>query len=422
MDRRAWLVTLAAAALMALASGLRASGGLFVSPLNSASGLGLATISLLFATGQLALGLAQPVIGAWADRHGSARVVAGGALVLALGTALLALPGAGLAPGAALAALAVALCAAAMANGAVGGNALLVGELNRRLPAAHAGVAVGVLSAGASIGQLLVAPATQALIETRGFVPAALASAALALCALPLAAVLRRPAGSSDVAPAAPLGDALRDARFLRVAASFGICGFHVSFLAVHMPGVIERCGQDAALAGAWIAVAGVANVAGSLAVGRAMPHVDIARLLAALYAVRAAGIAAFLCAAPSRTSLVALALVMGASHMATLPPTAQLVARQHGVARLSSLLGIVMLVHQVGGFGGIWLSGWLAERTGRDTPFWMVDIALALAAAALVWPLRARRVSSQPAGCAASRRGVGEVQTSARTAADANS
>lgn len=397
MNRTAWRVTLVAATLMALASGLRASGGLFVSPLNTASGLGLATISLLFAAGQLALGLAQPIIGAWADRHGAARVVSAGALALAATTALLALPDLGLAPGTAVCVLAVALCGAAAANGAVGGNALLVAELNRRVPAAQAGLAVGVLSAGASIGPLIVGPATQAAVDTQGFAHAALASAALALLALPLAAALRSPSGATATRPTAPLGEALSDAMFWRVAASFGICGFHVSFLAVHMPGVIERCGQSTALAGPWIAVAGVANVFGSLAVGRALPRVDTARLLAGLYVLRAAGIAAFALAAPSAATLLAFAVVMGASHMATLPPTAQLVAQRHGLSRLSSLLGIVMLVHQIGGFVGIWLGGWLAERTGGDTLLWFVDIGLALVAATLAWPPRAKRPAPQP-------------------------
>ena len=54
---------------------------------------------------------------------------------------------------------------------------------------------------------------------------------------------------------------------------------------------------------------------------------------------------------------------------------------------RLGTLFGVVMLVHQVGSFAGIWLGGWAAATTGSDRLLWQVDIALALAAAALVWP-----------------------------------
>lgn len=77
---------------------------------------------------------------------------------------------------------------------------------------------------------------------------------------------------------------------------------------------------------------------------------------------------------------------------MATLPPTSQLIAEQHGVARMGTLMGIVMLVHQVGSFAGVWFGGWAAEATGSDHLLWMVDIALAIFAAGLVWRRRARR------------------------------
>jgi hypothetical protein len=75
---------------------------------------------------------------------------------------------------------------------------------------------------------------------------------------------------------------------------------------------------------------------------------------------------------------------------MATLPPTSALVARQHGIARLGTLFGVVMLVHQVGAFAGVAFGGWAAARTGGDTLLWSVDLALALGAAALAWRSRA--------------------------------
>jgi predicted MFS family arabinose efflux permease len=391
---------------MALAVGLRQAGGLFVSPLNSATGLGLATLGLLFATGQLALGLAQPLVGHLGDRFGAARVVALGALALAAATSTMSLPGwLALGPVPAAATLALAVVASAVANGAVGGNALLVGEVNRRVGPERAGFAVGLVGAGGSLGQLLLGPGTQAVIDGFGWAFALLASAGVALLAVALARLLRSPHGAATRLPLgdarAPLAGVLRDPRFLRVAASFGVCGFHVSFLAVHMPGVIERCGLPSSLAGPWLALAGAANIAGSLAVGHAMRRRDSTALLAALYGVRALGVAAFALATPSEATLWLFALVMGASHMATLPPTTQLVARHHGVARLGSLLGVVMLLHQVGGFLGIWLGGWVAEATGSDRLLWMTDIALALGAATLVWPLREPRAPSLRAAAA---------------------
>lgn len=184
----------------------------------------------------------------------------------------------------------------------------------------------------------------------------------------------------------------MRDPRFWRVSLSFGVCGFHIGFLAVHMPGVIERCGLPASLAGTWIAVAGAANILGSVAIGLAMKRHDSAHLLVVLYLMRALGVGALLLLPSTPMVLIGFAVLMGASHMATLPPTTQLVARQHGVERLGTLFGVVMLVHQLGAFAGIWLGGWAADRTGSDTPLWLTDIALALLAALLVWPSRLPR------------------------------
>jgi MFS family permease len=86
--RTAWVLMLTAAAIMMLTMGARQTMGLFLSPLNTATGLGIASISLALAVGQLMWGVAQPLFGAVADRYGSMRVIIIGALMLALGTAL----------------------------------------------------------------------------------------------------------------------------------------------------------------------------------------------------------------------------------------------------------------------------------------------------------------------------------------------
>ena len=63
----------------------------------------------------------------------------------------------------------------------------------------------------------------------------------------------------------------------------------------------------------------------------------------------RALAIAVFLAVAASQATMLVFALAMGASHMATLPPTAQLLARNHGVAGLGAL--------------GAWLQGHPGQR-----------------------------------------------------------
>src|SRR5208283_5046985 len=87
-ERGAWLVTFAAAAVFLVTMGARQSIGLFISPLNRSTGLGIATISLALAVAQLMWGLIQPIAGAVADRYGPARVLFAGIVVLSIGMAL----------------------------------------------------------------------------------------------------------------------------------------------------------------------------------------------------------------------------------------------------------------------------------------------------------------------------------------------
>ena len=77
-----WGLAIAGAAILAVTMGIRQSLGLFVSPLNTSTGLGIVTVSFALAVGQFVWGAAQPVFGIIADRVGPVRVMmAGGALL-----------------------------------------------------------------------------------------------------------------------------------------------------------------------------------------------------------------------------------------------------------------------------------------------------------------------------------------------------
>ncbi len=68
---RALLVVLAAATIFGLALGLRMAHALFMSAINTHTGVGLIALSLAFAVSQLMWGVSQPLAGAIADRYGS---------------------------------------------------------------------------------------------------------------------------------------------------------------------------------------------------------------------------------------------------------------------------------------------------------------------------------------------------------------
>jgi len=402
-----WRLTAAASGLTALISGSRASFGMFLSPLNTATGLGMAAIGLAAAFGQLAAGAALPLVETLARRFGPGRVIAGGALLLAGATALLVLVHT-------LAALVFLMLVVFAAGTAVASNALLIGEVSRHSAASERGLASGVIGAGGPAGQLVLAPLVTIAIAMQGWIAALCALGAIALLALPLARSFpRRPAAAAAPGCLAEGGEALRDRRFWLIAGSFALCGFHVSFLTVHMPGVLERCGMSSSFTGAWLVLAGAANMAGSIGIGVLMKRFASAPLLAVVYGLRVVAIAAFVLVPTSGAALLAFAIALGLTYMAALPPTAELIARSFGVERLSALLGATMLVHQIGGFFGAWLGGVAVEHSGSYLPLWVADLSLAAVAAALqLFLMRERRAprpvpSATPAArwaCAARR------------------
>lgn len=401
---------LPAAMLLAVVMGQRSSFGLFMSPINSSTGVGMASLSLAAAASQLAWGLAQPVCGILADRFGPARVIAAGALLFALGNVATTLASDG-------ASLLVVLTIAGAVGAAAGGAPLLLGVVGQRVSPARRGIATGIVSAGGSAGQFAVAPLAQGTIAAAGWVNAMLLMALMSLATVPLARAFRarrQSAGADDVevrggsadarldAPppprAATARQALRDPAYWLLTAGFFVCGFHVSFLTAHMPGVIESCAMPAALAGAWLAIVGACNIAGSILSGILTQTRSMRRMLMILYAARAAGVAAFMFAPKTPETVLLFALWMGATYMATLPPTSGLIARMYGSGNLAKLLGLTMLFHQVGSFLGVWLGGVAFELSGHYDWVWTADIALALVAVAVHLPLEeAGRSTSLP-------------------------
>lgn len=172
-----------------------ASMGLFLAPLDASTGLGVAAISLAMAVGQLVWGVVQPVAGAFADRHGHMRVVMVGVLLAALGNALT--PFVTSAWG-----LVGSIGVLAAAGAGAGSLSVLIGATAQRVPPERRGMSSGIINAGASFGQFVFAPVTQALISALGWKAAMWALVDISLLALPVASLLHRRAPTAAVSPA----------------------------------------------------------------------------------------------------------------------------------------------------------------------------------------------------------------------------
>ncbi|UJW81698.1 MFS transporter [Hydrogenophaga sp. SL48] len=386
-----WLVLLAAAGAFALTMGTRQTMGFFLSPLNTATGLGVGSISLAFAFGQLWWGLTQPFAGAVADRVGAGRVLLVGVLLVALGTFLT--PFMTTTWG-----LIFAIGVLAAGGAGMAGPSVLMAATARLIPAERRGVATGVVNAGGSFGQFIMAPLAAALTASLGWMGALQALGFIVLLALPAAWVLRGPGpaaapGAAAPAVALPAREAIRRAlgtpSYLLLSAGFFVCGFHVAFLATHLPGVVAACGLPAPV-GAWaLGVIGLFNIIGSLAMGWAVGRWRMKSLLSLVYTSRAVAVLVFLLAPKTEAVLLVFAAVMGLTFLSTVPPTVGLVAKFFGTGNMAMLFGLVMLSHQVGGFLGAWLGGQVFEATGNYDVVWYIDIVLAVAAALVHLPIK---------------------------------
>jgi predicted MFS family arabinose efflux permease len=253
----------------------------------------------------------------------------------------------------------------------------------------------GFINTGASIGQFIFAPLSQALIAAFGWIVALWTLAAAALATIPMALAFREGQGKANPLHATgpslsgQVREAFRDPSYLCLHAGFFTCGFHIAFLVTHLPGEVSLCGLPASVGAASLAIIGLGNIAGSLGAGWLGQHYRMKWILFWMYASRAVAILIYLAMPKTEATFYAFALVLGMTWLATVPPTAGLVGKLFGVRYLATLFGFTLLSHQVGAFFGAWLGGLAIDRTGSYDWMWYADAALAFAAALVNVPIR---------------------------------
>jgi predicted MFS family arabinose efflux permease len=281
---------------------------------------------------------------------------------------------------------------------------IVLPAIARAVPEERRGWALGMGTAAGSMGQFLVVPFIQLVVDAAGWFQAlqflGLSAFLMVLFAIPLARY-GSPRDTDDeshvnASLARIAGNALRVRSYKLLVFGFFVCGFHVAFITVHMPGYVVDLGFPASI-GAWsISLIGLCNVFGSYYAGTLSSRRSMRKILASIYLGRAVVISAFLLAPVTIPSILLFSAAMGFLWLATVPPTSGLVALFFGTRYMTFLYGIVFLSHQLGSFSGVWLGGWLYERTGTYDGIWMAGIALGIAAALMHWPIEEQDYSRQ--------------------------
>ncbi|WP_291296586.1 MFS transporter [Elioraea sp.] len=375
------LLLLCAVVLCAISMGLRQSFGLFLGPMTAFHGWTASAFALAIAMQVLLNGVAQPICGNVADRFGGRTVLWGGWVLYAIGLAIMA----------AAASLAMFYVGASLVLGiavSAAGFPIVMAGLSRLLPPEMRGRATGLVTAGSSFGQFSVVPIVQAGIDLLGWRGALFAMAGVAILAMPLALPLAdRPAPKHEGRPqaaGAALKEALSTSHFWCLFFGFFVCGVHVSFLTVHLPGFVASCGLHPSWGATSISIIGLFNIMGAMLSGELSGRWRRRELLVFIYAARGVVMTLFFLGPKNETTLVMFSAAMGFLWLSTVPPTVALVARRFGTQWLATIFGLVFLGHQIGGFMGASLAGFIWDRTGSYDQMWVIAI-LAGAFAALV-------------------------------------
>ena len=383
-------VLICGAMIVTLSMGIRHGFGLWLQPITQEQGWTRQTFSLAIAIQNLSWGVMGVFAGMLADRLGAFRVLLIGTVLYALGLA-----GMALSP----TPLTFALTAGVLIGAAQAGTtyAVIYGVIGRQIPAERRSWAMGVTAAAGSFGQFLMVPIEGQLITRLGWHTALMALAAVVLLIVPMAFGLREPRATGTAAGGArrdqtivqAVIEAFKYPSFGLLMAGYFVCGFQVVFIGVHMPSYLKDKGLSPEVASYALALIGLFNVFGTYAAGTLGQRLAKRKILAVIYFGRAIAISIFLIVPLSPLSVYVFASVMGLLWLSTIPPTNALVAQIFGVAHLSMLSGFVFLGHQVGSFLGVWLGGFLYDRTGSYDVVWYIAIALGVFAALINLPVR---------------------------------
>lgn len=393
------MMLLAGSLIIAISLGVRHSFGLFLQPVSLDAGWGREVFALAIAVQNLVWGAAQPFTGMLSDRFGAGRVILAGAVLYAAGLALMAVP-----QDPTLFVLSTGVLIGLGLSGTT--FPIVFGAISRAVPAEKRSLAMGIAMSIGSFGQFAILPVALGLIDGMGWVAAILVFSAVSSLILPLSLPLMERRGTASGGPGA--GSAAPDTRtpgqaiaeafgsrdFWLLSTGFFVCGFHVVFIATHLPAFLADEGLQPGVASIVLALIGLANIAGTYYAGLWGGYRSKPMLLSWIYLGRGIAIAAFVLLPLTPWTAYAFGVLMGLLWLSTVPLTNGVVATIFGVKNLAMLGGVVFFAHQVGSFLGGWLGGYLYDQVGSYDMVWWIAILLSLLAAAINLPIREKPIA----------------------------
>ena len=369
-----WIVVGVTVMALLVSSGIRSAPGVLIVPLELDMDWGRTLIATAVSVGLLLFGFAGPLAGWLVDRFGP-RIV----MVVGLGLTAVSMV---------LSSLMQAPWQMMIFWGALSGLATgLVGSVMGTAVAnrwfyAQRGLVLGIFGAATSAGQLIFLPTIVNLDSLIGWRGVCTILAVLAALLIPLILLLMRdrpadvgqlPLGLNTLPPPPPqvnglavMSRALSNPTFWLLSATFFICGATSNgMVGTHfVPHAIDH-GIAAGTAAGALALMGVMNFIGTLGSGWLTDRYDPRRLLAIYYGFRGISLI-FLPFVTNPIGLAIFAILFGLDYIATVPPTAALVADTFGRQHAGLVFGWVFCAHQIGAAMAAWLGGVAHDLSGH--------------------------------------------------------
>jgi len=388
-NRRAMILLLVLSGLIiSICMGLRQSLGLFMRPMTLDAGVSAATFGFAIALQNIVWGIAQPFVGALADKHGPRPILVVTAILYASGLLLMAFW-----QGAVGLDVAGFLLGVGTAGTAFG---VLTGVITRAVTEARRSQTVGLIAAVGSLGTMVLAPIGQSLINAYGWQFAMVSFAVIASSMIFLAFPIKALAVALNADAPPPqariqgLGEALREAvthrGYLFMTLAFFACGFQLVFITTHLPAYLQLCGIAPGVGATALGLIGLFNAFGTYGFGLLGARYSQKHLLALIYLLRTLFIVGFVLVPISATTTLIFAAAMGSLWLGVSPLVTGIIARVFGLTHFGTLYGVVFFSHQVGSFFGAWMGGLVFAQWGNYNFAWGALIAIGLAAFTLQW------------------------------------
>jgi len=399
-------VLIAGCLIIIVTFGIRGSFGVFQIPIENEFQWLRVEFSLAIAIQNLGWGIGAPIFGALGEKFGDKKMIIVGSLCYVSGLIVSTF---------AQSPLTHQFLELLIGFGIAGtGMGMILAVVGRASSEKNRSMALGIVTAAGSVGQMVGAPLAQILVDLYGwkqvFIIFAL-SIIIIMFAVPLLKETKISTKKEiEVSLKKVLGNAFKDPNFSMIFLGFFACGYQLAFVSAHFPALVtEMCSTispssllhyigistTSSLGALAIAIIGFSNIFGTIYAGWLGQRFPKKYLLAIVYTLRTLIGLIFIIFPITPTSVVLFSFFMGSLWLATVPLTSGLIAHIYGLRYMGTLYGLVFLSHQLGSFLGVWMGGKLYDATGDYTLVWWIGVGVSAFSALIHLPIKEKNLQT---------------------------